>query len=103
MHKPNVHSTEGISVFPTYEALSPGEGFEVVWINPALELVVGEIKDAAEKNNISAVRIPDYWMNKHGASDVTGNAPLPGEKVVYHLHGGAYVLFVASVCYLNFI
>lgn len=74
---------------PSFEALVEGEGYKGVWVKPVPELVVGEIKEAAEKNGVSSIPLPGYWLTKPGAHHVKpGSVPLPGEKVVYCLHGG---------------
>lgn len=44
-----------------------------------------------EANSVSPARIPGYWTHKKGSQIEIGAAPTPGEKVLYHLHGGAYV------------
>jgi acetyl esterase/lipase len=44
----------------------------------------------ATASDLSPVKLPGYWIHKPG-STITLEAPLmPGEKIVYCLHGGAY-------------
>lgn len=80
-------------VYPTQkEDVLSGEGIKGVWVKPVPHMVVGEIKDAAEKNGVSSIRIPGYWMEKEGLGDIKpGAPPAPGEKVVCFLHGGGYM------------
>jgi hypothetical protein len=77
---------------PNHEAIKIGKDVKGIWVDPVLHLVIGEIKDAAEKNCMSSIRIPGYWIDKHGLEHVRpGAAPASGEKVTYCLHGGTYI------------
>ncbi|KAJ7743938.1 Alpha/Beta hydrolase protein [Mycena maculata] len=72
--------------------LLPGVGFHGVWVDPVpLELVQGKVKSLASVAVVSPVKLPGYWVHKPGTS-IKLEAPLmPGEKIVYSLHGGGYV------------
>jgi hypothetical protein len=53
------------------------------------ELLYGEVKEAAQTNEVSCIRIPGYWLDKVGSEEVKAGAPpVPGEKVLLCLHGG---------------
>jgi acetyl esterase/lipase len=66
-----------------------------VWVEPVPDLIRGEITDHAFKADVAPARIPGYWLD--AGERVPANAPpARGEKVVLHLHGGAYVLGSAS-------
>lgn len=69
-----------------------GSGF--VWIDPVPELVTGGIRELAEINNVKAVRTGGYWF---GPRDVpAGQRAMVGEKVIYHVHGGGYIMLSAN-------
>jgi acetyl esterase/lipase len=44
---------------------------------------------------VQPTRIPGYWYDKPGADIPIGQKPIPGEKVIYCLHGGGYIVFSA--------
>ncbi|KAI0699539.1 Alpha/Beta hydrolase protein [Cytidiella melzeri] len=76
---------------PDYLAIEQGSKVKAVWIPAVPHLIVGEVKQWAGSNNVEAVQIPGYWIEKEGV-DVPINArPQAGEKVIYALHGGGYV------------
>jgi acetyl esterase/lipase len=39
-------------------------------------------------SSVSSISIPGYWLHK--SSKIDAAVPIPGEKIVYALHGGAY-------------
>ncbi|KAF8210370.1 alpha/beta-hydrolase [Mycena galopus ATCC 62051] len=81
-----------LRVSPSYLALVPGIGYHGVWVEPvSSEHIVGKLKVwASAAGGVSPVKLPGYWLHKSG-STIEGEAPLmPGEKIVYALHGGAY-------------
>ena len=43
---------------PNYKELETGNGVEGVWIDPAPELVYGELKQWANAQGVSSVRLP---------------------------------------------
>ncbi|KAJ6499984.1 Alpha/Beta hydrolase protein [Mycena vitilis] len=63
------------------------------WISPiSSEHIIGKLKVWTSATGISPVRLPGYWLHKSGSA-MEPQAPLslmPGEKIVYALHGGAY-------------
>jgi acetyl esterase/lipase len=62
-----------------------------VWVRPAAHLIVGDVKRWAEDAHVECNRIPAYWIEKKGVNRMPGAPPKVGEKVLYHLHGGAYI------------
>ncbi|KAJ7072245.1 Alpha/Beta hydrolase protein, partial [Mycena amicta] len=76
---------------PNHLALLSGVGYHGVWVEPAEEdLIVGKLRTWISAAGISTRRIPGYWLHKPH-SNINLEAPLmPGEKIVYALHGGAY-------------
>ncbi|TCD69317.1 hypothetical protein EIP91_008073 [Steccherinum ochraceum] len=75
---------------PTHLALVEGLNVKGLWVTPTPQLIVGDVKRWAEKANVEPIRIPGYWMEQEGSNREIGEAPRPGEKVVYHIHGGGY-------------
>ena len=67
-----------------------------VWVPPTQYLITGQLKIWAEVAGVSSVRIPGYWTHKKGVSLQLAAAPRKGEKVVYHMHGGAFILQSAN-------
>jgi acetyl esterase/lipase len=67
-----------------------------VWVGAAGHLVTGKLKIWAAIAQVSSVRLPGYWVHKKGTFIKVGSAPQPGEKVIYQLHGGAYVRLSAN-------
>jgi acetyl esterase/lipase len=67
-----------------------------VWIDPVPDLIVDEIKIFAEAAHVHPIRIPGYWIHQAGLNGPADEAPLPGEKVIYGLHGGAYFIGSAA-------
>ena len=69
----------------TLEGAAEANG--LVWVDPTPELLLGEVKEIADLNDVSAIRIAGYWLGKRGSSNTVGQSAEPGEKVVYELHG----------------
>ncbi|KAF4620285.1 hypothetical protein D9613_000752 [Agrocybe pediades] len=76
---------------PNHLALATGVNVNGVWIPAANDLVTGKLKTWAQIADVSSIRLPGYWIHRKGVSIKVGAPPQPGEKVVYQLHGGAYV------------
>jgi acetyl esterase/lipase len=76
---------------PDHTAITPSEGVNGVWVEPVPELVTGDTERLANIANVAAIRIPGYWQHKKGADLPVGSGLQTGEKVLYNLHGGAYV------------
>lgn len=78
---------------PTAAAKDPKT--KSVWVEPAPELIVGDIKKYAEINKVEPARIPGYWYDRKGHSVPVGEKAQPNEKVLYYCHGGGYVALTA--------
>jgi acetyl esterase/lipase len=61
-----------------------------VWVAPVPQLITGDLDVWAKAANISPIRVPGYWLHKDGSSIAFGAPPMPGEKLVYAMHGGGY-------------
>lgn len=81
---------------PGHRALEEGPGIKGLWVEPVPELILGDIKAFAEAANVHPIRIPGYWLDRKGLDTPIGEAPTPGEKVIYALHGGGYIWGSAS-------
>ncbi|KAH9922556.1 Alpha/Beta hydrolase protein [Amylocystis lapponica] len=69
---------------------TPSSGFVSVDASP--DLVVGEILELAELNHVQPAKISGYWYGIRGPSGEVGYKAVPGQKVIYHFHGGGYVM-----------
>ncbi|KAJ6542949.1 Alpha/Beta hydrolase protein [Mycena capillaripes] len=77
-------------------ALVPGAGFYGIWAEAVpQEFVVGKLQMWASVSAVSPVRLPGYWIHQSGSTIPVEASLMPGEKIVYHLHGGAYTRFSA--------
>ncbi|KAF9529402.1 endoplasmic reticulum protein [Crepidotus variabilis] len=72
-------------------ALAPGKGVNGVWVEPVNNLITGVLKEWANISKVESIRIPGYWLHKKGSSIPIGDQPHPDEKLIYALHGGAYI------------
>ncbi|KAF9779601.1 Alpha/Beta hydrolase protein [Thelephora terrestris] len=77
------------STVPDHTAVQGPAG---VWIPAVPEgMIIGEISALARDRNITSISIPGYWIHKDNKLGFE-SPPSPGEKVLYHLHGGAYII-----------
>ncbi|KAG6891464.1 hypothetical protein C0992_006195 [Termitomyces sp. T32_za158] len=83
---------------PNYEALTLGRGVNGLWVDPVPDLVTGKLETWMKAASVIPIRIPGYWTHKKGYDIKVGAAPTPGEKVLYHLHGGGYIRLSAHPC-----
>ncbi|KZT29587.1 alpha beta-hydrolase [Neolentinus lepideus HHB14362 ss-1] len=84
-----------VAISPDHRALAPEQ--KGSWVDPVpKELLVGRIKDMAATAGIEPIRLPSYWIDREGCDVAIGAPPRPGEKVVFHMHGGAYAFLSAS-------
>ncbi|KAG9316167.1 alpha/beta-hydrolase [Chiua virens] len=68
-----------------------------VWVEPlSPELIKGEIASLAAANKTVSVRVYGFWYGKDVGSGSHGGKARPNEKVLYHFHGGGYVMGSAS-------
>lgn len=77
--------------WPDYRAIPDTPGVKAVWLDSTPQLVVGDVKQWAERGNVQPIRIPGYWYDKDGHDTPIGAPPEPGEKVVLYLHGGGLI------------
>ncbi|KAK7472790.1 hypothetical protein VKT23_000898 [Stygiomarasmius scandens] len=75
---------------PNHHAITPSLEGHGVWIEPVPHFITGEVKVWADIAKVSPVRIPGYWLNKKNENIEPAAPPMPAEKVIYALHGGAY-------------
>jgi acetyl esterase/lipase len=87
---PCIFRPSEIFVSPNHLAISDGPGIKGVWVEAAPHLITGDVELWASIANVKPTRIPGYWVDKHGVDIPIGQKPMPGEKVLYSLHGGAY-------------
>ncbi|KAJ3808481.1 Alpha/Beta hydrolase protein [Lentinula aff. lateritia] len=80
---------------PNYLAITPGLDVNGVWIPPIPELIKDELELWAKVSRVSSIQIPGYWQHKKGSTIDVAAPPMPGEKVVYALHGGGYTALSA--------
>lgn len=73
-----------------------GPDIKYVWVEPTPQLLNTEIRNMADAAKVAPATIPGYWMDKANMNTDIGAPPSPGEKVVYSLHGGAYIRLSAS-------
>lgn len=78
---------------PSWRTLQPNANG--VWIPPVPHLIVGEVKKWADLAEVTSVRIPGYWIDRPGSTLSVDARPIPGQKVLYALHGGCYALYSA--------
>ncbi len=64
-------------------------------MRPAPHYISGDLKAFAESANVNPVRIPGYWFDKKGFNTRVNVSPLPGEKVLYYVHGGGFIAYSA--------
>ncbi|KAH8093900.1 alpha/beta-hydrolase [Cristinia sonorae] len=75
---------------PTHLALIDNVDTKGLWVAPTPHLIVGEVKTWAANAGVECIRIPGYWQEPKDSNRPIGDKPRPGEKVIYHLHGGGY-------------
>ncbi|KAI0088812.1 alpha/beta-hydrolase [Irpex rosettiformis] len=69
----------------------------LVWIDAKPELVVGEIKEMAERNKVDVENVAGYWYGKRDSeTGRAGQRAGPDEKVMYALHAGGFVIGSAA-------
>ncbi len=76
--------------------MTVGSDVRYVWVEPTPQLLNAEISDWAKAANVMPSTIPGYWMSKENIISDVGVLPRRGEKIVYSLHGGAYIRLSAS-------
>jgi len=76
---------------PNHLDITGGVGVNGVWVEPAPKLITGVLKIWMTATSVSPIQIPGYWMHKRESTTKVGAPPKLGEKIVYFMHGGAYV------------
>ena len=84
---------------PAQHAISDGDGFTALWLEPSSTLLLGRVAQWAAAVGVRPARIPGYWQT--ASLDVDVHAPpAPGERVVLFLHGGGYLSWSAHPHFL---
>jgi acetyl esterase/lipase len=86
-----MNRTGPVIVLPDHRAIASGVNINGIWVDPVPQLVTGKLQTWMHATAVKPVRIPGYWVHKKGSTIEVAAAPKPGEKVLYHLHGGAYI------------
>ncbi|KAI0041520.1 alpha/beta-hydrolase [Auriscalpium vulgare] len=66
-----------------------------VWVQPTPDLIVGDVREAASVNKVESVRIAGFWSGVKDADGKAGQKATATEKVIYHFHGGGFVMGTA--------
>lgn len=90
-----INSVELVLNSPTHNSLKLGDGTLGLYVDGVPELITGKLHDWSEKADVHPVRLPGYWIHKDGEQLMMGQAPIPGEKVLYFMHGGSYLCLSA--------
>ncbi|KAH9062343.1 alpha/beta-hydrolase [Lactarius vividus] len=88
--------TDSLLFYGDHLTVDEGPDIMCVWVEPTPQLLNAEIRNLADAADVVPVTIPGYWFDKASMNTDIGASPRPGEKVVYSLHGGAFVQFSAS-------
>ncbi|KIJ57775.1 hypothetical protein HYDPIDRAFT_34801 [Hydnomerulius pinastri MD-312] len=68
-----------------------------VWVDPLpTNLLTGEVASIAVTNKVEVVRTYGYWYGKGVGDGSHGHKARPDEKVLYHFHGGGYIMGSAN-------
>jgi acetyl esterase/lipase len=81
--------------WPNHFAITGGVGVNGVWVEPVPKLITGVLNTWTIATSVTPVRIPGYWIHKQGSTIKVGAPLMPGEKVLYNMHGGGYVHYSA--------
>ncbi|KAI0037123.1 Alpha/Beta hydrolase protein [Vararia minispora EC-137] len=76
---------------PPDESKKAGSEYVVVPAVPP-ELVAGEVKGYAEMNSVSPTDVGGFWYGQRNDQGAAGQKAGEGETVIYHLHGGGYIM-----------
>jgi acetyl esterase/lipase len=105
-----------LTIDPNHLAIDSGqEGITGLWIPPVPNaLITGKLKTWSDDASVSSIRIPGYWTfqkpfkgekkRERDSSEYrfSPTSPaLPDEKVIYFLHGGAYVMMSACSSHME--
>lgn len=90
------YRTDSLQFFGDHLTVTMGPDVRHVWVEPTPQFMNAEISNWARGANVKASSIPGYWMSKENVDTDLVAPPRSGEKVVFSLHGGAYIRLSAS-------
>ncbi|OCH88433.1 alpha/beta-hydrolase [Obba rivulosa] len=67
-----------------------------VWVDAAPDLITGEIRDFAAVNDVSSERTCGFWYGARGIDGSAGQRASKDERLIYHMHGGGYIMGTAN-------
>jgi acetyl esterase/lipase len=76
--------------------VAQGPNVKYAWLNPTPDLLNNKLRTWAAEANVVPMCIPGYWFDEEGANTPIGASPRRSEKVIYSLHGGAYIFCSAN-------
>ncbi|KAG8704085.1 hypothetical protein FRC08_002454 [Ceratobasidium sp. 394] len=77
-------------------ALKDCRGTRFIWLEAVpLNLIIGQLKQFAQVAGVESVRIPAYGFGQWESGSTNVRLAGDSEKIVMHLHGGAYVMGTA--------
>ncbi|KIL71070.1 hypothetical protein M378DRAFT_509327 [Amanita muscaria Koide BX008] len=82
--------TGPLTRIPNHRQIEQDVGEYGVWVKAVPGLVKGELEAFAAAASVKSTTIPGYWIHKSGTNIKIASPPVPGEKVLYRLHGGGY-------------
>ncbi|KAK7032824.1 Alpha/Beta hydrolase protein [Favolaschia claudopus] len=89
------------TTLPSAEPLERLKGnSNFVWVEPAAHLVTGEVRRFTELNGVEAARTGVFWYSRNHPQEKVGQRAYSGEKVLYLLHGGGFVMGSAAPSFL---
>jgi len=80
---------------PNHLSITEGPGVKGVWVEATPDLITGDLQTWTLFADVKPCCIPGYWLDRAGGDIPVGQKPVPGEKVLYCLHGGAYTFLTA--------
>ena len=91
-----IFRVDSLLFFGDHLTVAKGPDVKYVWVEPTPQLLNAEVRTFADAAKVAPATIPGYWIDKANINTAIGAPPRPGEKVVYTLHGGAYIRLSAS-------
>ena len=92
-----VDRTDSLTFVADHITTSQGAHIKAVWIEPAPPALINNMLHSwMTAAFVQPTRVPGYWIDKANIDIPAGSPLLPGEKLIYHFHGGAYIRFSAS-------
>ncbi|KAJ6617997.1 alpha/beta-hydrolase [Mycena sp. CBHHK59/15] len=77
---------------PLEKMASSADKTGFVWVEPTPHLIVGDIQRFSELNGVASARTGGFWYGRKVSENLIGKKASPGEKVLYHMHGGGFVM-----------